>query len=253
MTTAAATAGRAVGAETARRQFAGRWTLLATMGAVLLAACVFQFLPTAAPARTSRAVPLSEYFPRTIAGWVGQDRPLGETEAVSKAAKKLLDYDEAFQRVYRKDGREFVLYVAYWHAGKKPSREIAFHVPDICWVGVGWKRTAANYHCQIRFEGRDLAPAQYREFDAPGDHEHVWFWHILDGKAIFYSPDGPPSQWTTLKSVFHRGLSQKGEQYFIRISSQLSPKQLWGDDGFQAMMELVAPLGPGLSSDLAHF
>jgi hypothetical protein len=120
-------------------------------------------------------------------------------------------------------------------------------------VGVGWKRTAANFGYRHDFEGRSLAPAQYREFDAPGDHEYVLYWHIVNGRTVFYSGDGPPSQLTTIKSLFRHGMSHKGEQYFIRISSKTPFDQLWQEEGFQAIMELVAPLGPGLSSELEPF
>lgn len=226
-----------------------RRALLAGLILLLLSACIFQILPSPNSMAVERAAPLAEYFPTAIDGWSGEDRPLGETESVSTTAKRILDFDEAFQRVYRKKGHSFILYVAYWKAGKVPARDVAFHIPDQCWVGVGWKRTATNYRYQPLFEGRLLAPAQYREFDAPGDHENVIYWHILDGKTIVYSADGPPSQLATLKSLIRHGMTHKGEQYFIRLSSETPLEQLWTDEGFQAIMELISPLGPGLVSE----
>jgi len=229
------------------------WVLLACLGFIVAAAWLLQILPSPNSAAVKRDVPLADYFPYALGGWTGEDRPLGETESVSDAAEKLLHYNDVFQRTYRKKGREFVLYVAYWSAGRMPARDVASHIPDQCWVGVGWKRTATDYHYQMEIEDHLLAPAQYREFDAPGDHQYVFYWHILDGKTILYNPDGPPTQLATIKSLLRHGMTHKGEQYFIRLSSQVPPAQLWTDGGFQAIMELVAPLGPGLNSGIETY
>jgi hypothetical protein len=226
------------------------WALLGYLVVIVFAAGLLQVLPTGGSAVVKREMPLADYFPRALSGWTGEDRPLGETEAVSNTAKKILGYDDVFQRRYRKKNEEFVLYVAYWSAGKMPARDVATHIPDQCWVSVGWKRTAADYHFKLNAESRPLAPGQYREFDSPGDHEYVVYWHILDGKTILYSPDGPPSQLATIKSLLRHGMAHKGEQYFIRLSSQTHPEKLCEDPGFQAFLELVAPLGPGLSTEI---
>lgn len=223
-------------------------SVLITLLLLLPLACVLQLIASPDSAPFKRQRPLAEYFPTTIAGWTGEDRPLGETESVSKTALKLLNYDEAFQRVYRKNGKEFVVYVAYWKAGKVPARDVAFHTPDQCWVGVGWKRMAIDYRYQPAFEGHLLAPAQYREFDSPGDRVYVLYWHILNGQSIVYSADGPPSQIATIKELFRHGYAHKGEQYFIRLSSEIPPNLLWTDEGFQSILELIAPFGPGFVS-----
>jgi len=225
------------------------WVLLASLGLIVTAAWLMQFLPNPNTASIKRDLPLADYFPYALGGWTGEDRPLGETESVSSAAEKILGYDEVFQRTYRKKGQEFVLYVAYWSVGKMPAREVAAHRPDLCWVGVGWKRTAVDYHYPMAIEGHRLAPAQYREFDAPGDHEYVLYWHILNSRTILYSG----TQLVTIKALLRQGIAHKGEQYFIRLSSPIPPGQLCQDGGFQAIMELVAPLGPGLSSGIETY
>ena len=223
--------------------------LLAGLTAVLAAAVGLQVWPTPDPEVVKRSLPLADYFPRAVAGWQGEDRPLGDTEELTRAAGRILNFDEALVRDYHRGGREFSLYVAYWRAGKMPAREIAFHVPDQCWTAVGWRQVAADYRYQRAFAGRLLAPAQYREFTALRGREYVVYWHILDGRAIIYSPDGTPSQLDTFQSLLRHGLGHKGQQYFIRLASAQPLDTLWNDPGFREILELVAPLGPGLDAN----
>jgi hypothetical protein len=220
---------------------------------LLATAVVLQILPQRQSAVVKRDAALADYFPREMAGWRSEDRPPAETEAEIARVKRLLNYDETLLRFYRKGGREFSLYVSYWRPGKMPAREIAFHVPDQCWVSVGWTEHAADYDYRREFEGRWLAPAQYREFESVGGRQYVLYWHILNGRAIVYSSEGTHSQLTTLGALFRLGLSHKGEQYFIRIASQSPLDELWNDEGFQELMELIAPLGPGLNSSVERF
>jgi hypothetical protein len=228
-------------------------TYLACLFLILFGACLLQFLPYPQAKGSGRNIILEEYIPPTPDGWRSKDHPLGETEAVSGAVKKILNYDEALLRTYQKAGFEFSIYVAYWRAGKMSAREIAFHIPDKCWVAAGWKRLSANYHYQKVFEGRPLAPAQAREFEAGGTRQFVIYWHIFNDRTIIYNPDGSPSDLSVLDDIVHRGLRQKGEQYFIRISSPAPLDSLWNDEGFQEVMEQIALLGPGLSSTAENF
>lgn len=212
-----------------------------------------QVLPYPKPDVIRRDAPLAHYLPRAPEVWHSEDLSLGETEAVSGAVKKILNYDEALLRVYKKADREFSVYLAYWQAGKMSSREIAFHIPDKCWIAAGWKRTSAEYFYQKEFEGRLLAPAQLRQFKAGGATQYVMYWHIFNGQAIAYNPDGSPSDLSMLTDLWRRGLRQKGEQYFIRISSPTPLEPLWQDEGFQEVMEQVVRLGPGLSATVDRF
>lgn len=220
---------------------------------LLVAAVGFQCLPDHMAPVVNRAAALADYFPPRIFGWVGEDRPLAETEAAQGKVQQILNYDDAIMRVYRRDGQEFSLYVAYWRPGKMSSREIAFHIPDKCWPTAGWTRVAANYAYSPGLSGPRLAPGQYREFTSPGKKEHVVYWHIFNGQVVIYNPDGSPSNLSMLTDLLQRGLRQKGEQYFIRLSSPVSLESLWRDDGFQEILELIAPLGPGLTANAVRF
>ncbi len=231
----------------------GRVFLLAVLSLVLVTAFVLQALPYPQVPVVKRDIPLAAYLPMDIDGWHGEDRPLAGTESLAGAVKSTLDYDEAIFRSYRDGTREFTVYIAYWRAGKTASRDVAFHIPDKCWVSVGWKRTAADYCFRRTLDGRILAPAQYREFEQPGDRQYVIYWHIFNGRAIIYNPDGSPSDLSMITDLLRRGLRQKGEQYFIRIASSTPLDDLWTDPGFQRVMELVAPLGPGLHAGVDQF
>jgi hypothetical protein len=219
----------------------------------LLAAVVLvQFAPSSRATVLKPNLPLADYLPTAMAGWQGVDKPLAETEALAGTVKSILNYDDTILRVYKRGGEEFTVYVAYWKPGKMPAREVAFHIPDKCWTAAGMTRTAANYCYQQEFDRKPLAPAQYREFDAGGARQNVFYWHIFDGHTIIYNPDGSPSNLSMLTDLWRRGLKQRGEQFFIRISSPHEFDALWRDPGFLEIIELLAPLGPGLSSAVEH-
>jgi hypothetical protein len=212
---------------------------------LLAAAILLQLIPHPTRTATVRGAALTEYFPQKMFGWLGEDRALAETEATTGAVTKILRYDEALLRTYRRNGLEFSLYVAYWKPGKMSSREIAAHTPDTCWPAAGWKRTFANLHFIGLFGGTKLAPAQYREFESGSHHESMVYWHIVNGRPVVYNPDGVPSPLSMFHDLLEFGLDQMGEQYFIRVSSPNGIKMLWPDEGFQEIVELILPLGPG--------
>jgi len=229
-----------------------KWLIIGLI-LTLSAGVLPQILPRSRPAVLKPNLSLADYLPQDMAGWHGVDKPLAETEALAGTVKSILNFDDAVLRVYRKRDEEFSVYIAYWQPGKMPARDIAFHIPDKCWTATGLKRTAANYHYQREFDQTKLAPAQYREFEAPNVHQSVIYWHIFDGKAIVYNPDGSPSNFSLLTDLFRRGLNQRGEQFFIRISSPRELNALWSDRGFLEVIELIAPLGPGLHSTVEQF
>jgi Protein of unknown function (DUF3485) len=227
--------------------------LLLLLAAALALAVGLQLLPYPAAVTVPRDTPLADYLPLQAGGWIGEDRPIAETEALVGAVQETINYREALLRAYRKDAVEFTVYLAYWEPGRMSSREIAFHIPDKCWTSVGWKRTAADYHDRRDLAGLELAPAQFRIFEAGEQRQHVLYWHIFNGRTILYNPDGSPGDLTMLTDLLHRGLRQKGEQYFIRIASNTPLENLWPDRGFLEIMELVAQLGPGLTSEIDYF
>lgn len=200
-----------------------------------------------------RLLSLAEHLPSSVSGWRGEDRPMANTEALAGMVKEVLNYDDAILRTYHRNNQEFSVFLAYWQAGKMPARTVAFHIPDKCWVAAGWVRVAADYDYRREWGNRPLAPAQYREFVDGTMRQHVIYWHIYNGQAIRYNPNGSPSDLSMLTDLLRRGLRQKGEQYFIRIASASPIETLWAEPGFQDILELIAPLGPGLNSTVEQF
>jgi hypothetical protein len=225
--------------------------LVTALATLLVVAIGLQFISPDHKAVVVRSAPLDLYLPTQAAGWKSEDHPLGDTENLSAMVKTTLNYDEALLRTYRKGTREFTVYIAYWATGKMSSREVAYHTPDICWPAAGWERLQSNEAYSI--PGFKLAPAQYREFVLNGQHVQVLFWHTYDGRTIAYDPNGRPSRASILTDLMSRGLAQKGEQYFIRITSPNGFNDLWADDGFREIIELIGPLGPALSTRLEGF
>jgi hypothetical protein len=227
--------------------------LLAWLGVLLAALVGLQQVPASGPAGAPRVLALAEYLPRGVAGWRAEDLPMAGTEALAGVVQEVLNYDEAVLRAYRRDGREFTVFVAYWRAGKMPARSVAFHIPDKCWTAAGWSRTYADYEYRRAAAGAPLAPGQYREFVHAGARQHVVYWHVFGDRAIRYNPDGSPTDLSMLTDLLRRGFRQKGEQYFIRIASESPLDGLWSDAGFQDVLELVAALGPGLNPGVEQF
>ncbi|HEY9154658.1 MAG TPA: exosortase-associated EpsI family protein [Opitutaceae bacterium] len=225
--------------------------LVALLTTLLAIAVGLQFVSPNHKAVVARSASLDLYLPAQTAGWESEDHPLGDTENLSAVVKTTLNYDEALLRTYHKGPRQFTVYIAYWAAGKMSSREVAYHTPDICWPAAGWERIQSNEAYPV--PGFKFAPAQYREFVLNGQQVQVLFWHTYDGKTIAYDPNGRPSRASMLTDLMSRGLAQKGEQYFIRITSPKGFEDLWNDDGFREVMELIGPLGPGLSNRLEGF
>lgn len=154
--------------------------LAACMVSLGCTAAVFalQFLPLPEATRVPRTASLAEFFPTTMNGWTAKDLPLAETEATVDQVEKILRFDEFVFRSYQKQGVEFSVYVAYWEPGRIAAREVAFHIPDKCWVAAGWKRQSATYDHTVSVAGEELAPAQLRQFSLSGNLQNVMYWHV---------------------------------------------------------------------------
>jgi len=215
---------------------------VALVGAVALQGThLFREVPKPRDLRLDEAVPIR------LEGWDGHDVPLGANEFQSNAVEKVLNYDQVIYREYRHDQESFGVYVAYWGAGKMPTRFVASHTPDRCWTENGWHCVEMKFRQEEPFDGQALPPAEWRRFEPPqgGPPTYVLYWHLVDGKLYDYGsrfnavPD--PLRWW--KDAARQALLGSREQFFIRLTSNEPLEQLMGDPGVAAVLHSLERLG----------
>lgn len=186
-------------------------------GLGLAAALVCIFIANTRPSpRTDVPVPdLFALLPASAAGWEVKTSNLYEFRGALKT-------EHLAQRHYvRTSGGpplEIIVYVAYWRAGQAPVSLVASHTPDACWPGSGWiPQPTPAPHVKLTAGARTLADAEHRVF-LGGEHpQHVWFWHLYDGRPIpFQDPYSPVA---LLRLAVAYGFRRAGDQLFVRVSS----------------------------------
>lgn len=193
--------------------------------------------------------PLAELLPKEIAGWTVKDQPIAETEEMKKAVGEILNYDDAISRTYAQGETAITVYVAYWKAGKMSPRLIAGHTPDVCWIGAGWKCTARDFAYPVTLPDHLVRPAQAGTYEISGNVQHVLFWHLHRGRLVSYDIAGTPPWWASLADLWKEGLNQRGEQFFIRISSNVPMAEALQTT---AMRSTLAALGPIALYQITH-
>lgn len=161
---------------------------------------------------------LTELLPAEAAGWqVATPQDLYQFS-------EILHTKHLLQRTYVRTGEAgpvvVIAYAAYWAPGQTSVSRVAMHTPDACWPGAGWApQPQPNHRTQDTFlPGLQISPAEYRVFrHQGGTSQHVWFWHIFDGRVIDHRD--PYSIPALLKIALQYGFRRQGSQYFIRISS----------------------------------
>ena len=227
---------------------ASQRTLILSAAILLVVATGLQFAPKQRAPFFTPPQPIGNIAPKAVEGWEVEERKMGDTELVRKEVKKILHYDDAFFRIYRRGNTEVGVYVAYWEPGMIDPSDAAIHSPDLCWVNAGWREERHDYAGRLDDgAGRPLKIAQFRDFStAGGVHQEVVFWHLVGGKLSGYVL-GPSSRWRERQSVLWKsqpntwfGFRQR-EQFFIRISTnrtiaELTASPLWP--------EIIRHLGP---------
>jgi hypothetical protein len=212
---------------------------------VVSAGILLQFLPKPTPEGPGKGVFLQEALPLKVHDWEVKERELGETEAVRAATDKQLRFDDHVFRAYSKGRISFDVYVAYWAPGKMPVQLVASHTPDRCWTENGWHCTHMQFSVHFRERGLDLKPAQVRSFELDRRIRNVIYWHLVEGEPYEYGQrfnDTPHlGKWL---AGFWEGLWQgQPEQYFIRLSSPLSFKELWREPVFLEVLDSLSAIG----------
>jgi exosortase/archaeosortase family protein len=167
------------------------------------------------PRRDAPVPDLFALLPQGAEGWLVRSTNLYEFSGT-------LQTNDLAQRSYIKPGdatpTEIIIYVAYWRAGQAPVSLVASHTPDACWPGSGWVRMKSNLtRIPLPLPERTLPAAEYRVFVADEKPEHVWFWHLYDGRPISYRDPYSPAE--LLRIAWRFGFRHDGDQLFVRVSS----------------------------------
>ncbi len=222
------------------------WSLMLS-GGVLLAAVALQGVNLFRETPRARGPHLSRSVPLDLSGWNGRDVPLGANEFNSEQVEKVLNYDEVLNRVYGRGGESFGVYVAYWGAGKMPTRLVASHTPDRCWTENGWHCLQMKFKEAKVFEGAALQPAEWRVFAPPrgGSPTYVMYWHLVEGRTYDYGErfNDVPDPLLWWKDAVQQAVLGSREQYFIRLTSSEPLESLWSDPGFAEVLRGLGQLG----------
>lgn len=215
------------------------WTALVAT----LALGIFFFASSRPASSAGKPAPdLASLLPSNPAGWdVITPKDLYQFSDILQTTHLL---EHTYLRT-SEDGHlvQLTVYVAYWPPGQATVSRVASHTPDACWPGAGWAVRPVEDHRQIpRFPGLQVAPAEYRLFqNAGGFGQHVWFWHIYDGRPINYRD--PYSIPALLKLAWQYGFRRQGDQYFVRISSNQPWSELTGEPLFREIFTNLTKTG----------
>jgi len=167
------------------------------------------------------AVEVAALLPAAAEGWHT------ETARDLYRFSDVLRTTQLVERAYAReiDGQpvHVIVYVAHWPRGQAPVSLVASHTPDACWPGSGWEpQTVAPAQPALPVNGSALPQVEHRIFHhaALAATEHVWFWHIYDGRVISYRD--PYSVPALLELALRYGFRREGDQYFVRVSSNAS-------------------------------
>ena len=227
-------------------------SLPAILGLILLGAVILQGVgKSIVPDRTfHEELKAMLPAPDEIPGWTTEYKPIADTPEMQRAVGEILNYDDAIFAVYTKNSVRISIYLAYWTPGKMPHRSIANHTPDVCWVLNGWEKVESATVADLRTRsGARLLPAEVRQFQSESALEHVAYWHVVDGVAQSYATGWRPPWYAPLTDLWERGLKQRQEQFFVRVSSNVPLSEFMRLDPVQTVLgALVAVDGPAHSS-----
>lgn len=196
---------------------------------------------------------VGRYVPSSATGWTVTDKELGDTESMKERSQQILDLDDFVYRNYSRDGGKefFEVYVAYWAAGKASILEVSSHTPDRCWTENGWTQLDEEHAVEKEIGGESLLPAEWRIFEIQGSEQFVHYWHLVGGESYEYGKrsNAFPTPYTYVRDLLRSHMSGTGEQYFIRINSNIPFDRLWNDPGFREVLREVAELGLILERD----
>ena len=87
----------------------------------------------------------------------------------------------------------------------------------------------------------ELEEAEYRLFNQGEFVQHVWYWHLYDGRVIH--PEGVRSPRQLLMMALKYGFHREGEQLFVRVSSNQPWETIATEPLLQEIFARLAPFG----------
>lgn len=194
---------------------------------------------------------LETLLPKEIPGWVIEDRPVADSPEMLKTVEKVLSYDSAIFRIYRKQNLEISIYAAYWLPSKVPINQVDAHTPDVCWVVNGWKMEKRPPLEDIRTKYGVLSIPNVRNFNVSGHTLSVLYWHAVGSKirinnSISEAELGVVQRARKRMAQFYNIIIEPpGEQFFIRISSNQNITEDLSLPPVEACLDLVGAIVNG--------
>ena len=189
-----------------------------------------------------------------VSGWTRREIPIAGSSAAIASAQGILNFSQAKQVLYARNGAQILVYVAYWEPGKVSVVDAGSHNPDSCWVNNGCVRTERLYAVPGRVGERELLPYEFGQYIVPnGGKQNVAFWHLVNGEPNRYEEQQAgwrngligrlerlPLVWKDIRAY---GINQKNEQMFVRISSGQRVEELIADPANGALFNELSRLG----------
>ncbi len=88
-----------------------------------------------------------------------------------------------------------------------------------------------------------LKPAQAGTYEIAGNVQHVLFWHLHHGELVAYNTGKQPPWYAGLTDLWHGGFNQRGEQFFIRIASNVPMTEAIKTDALRNALQALGPIG----------
>jgi len=195
--------------------------LVLTLGTWLLFAVKTRPLPSRA--HVAVAPDINRLIPSSSPGWTVTTR--NDLYQFSSELRTRFLAERSFTRIVRGAEQQITIYIAFWPAGQVPVSLVEAHTPDACWPGGGWIEDVRRHeHLVLRTSSHTLPSAEFRTFRLQGYPQNVWYWHLFDGQVIEQNGANSPRQLLSL--AWHYGFRKDGDQYFVRISSNLPWEQI---------------------------
>ena len=184
---------------------------------------------------------VASLFPAAPPGWQSDDR----TDLYRFSG--ILRTERLAERTYvrlsaGKPPLQINAYVAYWSPGVASVSMVASHTPDACWPGAGWESLPnATPRPTLSIAGNLLPPAEHRVFRFGKTPQHVWFWHLYDGRPTDYL--NPRSISALVQLSLRYGFRREGSQYFVRFSSNQPWEEIAHEPVVQELFANLAGIG----------